>query len=146
MHPLLWFLLRAAFIGWFACSGFAFAIHTSGFGFDFLMPPFLCIAFLASMWRFYTILRDRYKKKKGRDDWSASLWLSPILRNPESPFVVIGCAFLFAGAAGFGAVAMHGAGAVEPSMMVVFGAGILSGWALFRIRKKKWANRVPSGD
>src|SRR5579859_3613817 len=94
MNSVLWILVRIALLVIFSAS---FARMTSGtnvFPLDAGDVIFLLFAFIFPAWRFSSILRCRFEKKKPQDDWSASLWRSPLLKNPESFYLLAGLAFV----------------------------------------------------
>jgi hypothetical protein len=84
MNPILWLLLRVAFIAWFgeACSGMV--VESPVFPSDPTIVIFFPFAFVFFAWRCFSILLRRYKKRKANDDWSASLWCSPCLQLCKS--------------------------------------------------------------
>jgi hypothetical protein len=102
---------------------------------------FVPIGLAWAAWRFSAILRKRYEKKKASDDWTASLWTSPILKNPESFFFVGGLSFLAAAAMGFLRVS-DTRGFEMLALEATFGIGILFSLVIFRLRVKR-ANQTP---
>ena len=81
-------------------------------------------------WRFYSILAAQWRQKKEGHDWSASLWFSPILKNPQS-FPVVGGASL--ACAGFG-LAVASRSVFPGTFFVAFGLGTLAGVLIFRLK------------
>ena len=142
MNHLFWILFRVAFVALFGVEFAKVATGSGVFPLDAGLKVFLPIAYIFAAWRFSGILRRRYEKKKEKDDWAASLWNSPILKNPESFFFIGGLAFVIGSLLGW-MIAMPPMNQLGMlSMEFVFGAGILSGWALFRFRYKKRANQA----
>jgi len=100
------------------------------------------IGFFWITWKFSSLLRRRIQKRRLQDDWSASLWTSPILRNPESYFYIGSLSFLAGGLSDLAITLGQRKSLGEPEFMLMFGGGMLAGWTIFRLNKKKWANQA----
>jgi hypothetical protein len=145
MNPILWLLLRVAFIAWFGEACARMVVESPVFPSDPTIVIFFLFAFVFFAWRCFSILLRRYKKRKANDDWSASLWCSPILKNPESFWFGAGLAFLTGGLLGVVMVWHKNSNIGVQSLPVALmelslGGGALAGVEMFRIKKKSGAN------
>ena len=100
---------------------------------------FLVVVFFFPAWRFYSILVAQKKEKREGHDWTASLWFSPILKNPQSWVMTGGAALSAAGVALISACLLSGRSAFVGLFSLTFGLGVLTGLITFRIRNEKTA-------
>lgn len=135
-RSFLWILFRVLFVAVFAYS---FATTPSGIGaypLDAGTALFLPLALFFAAWRISSILRHRYEKRKVNDDWTASLWSSPILRNPESFWIIGALSFILGALLGFMLTTPRARMLGWQATILAFGFGVLCGWAIFRFKFK----------
>ncbi len=133
MARYLWFLLRLGIIVWFFVGGFDRAWTTL----EVSVPPFLlvfiCVAAVFGGFVHYAVLSNRKSRAHTKDDWSASLWFSPILKNPQSWYLTASLAFIAFGAAVILESLSSGGSALVALVAISMGSGVLCALVAFRI-------------
>jgi len=142
MNSQLWILVRiVGIIGFGFGAGSMFA-KQPGLEFPPAFAEFaICFFFFWSALKTFTKLCRRFGRKFGRDDWTASLWTSPYLKNPESNYLTIGLAFSVANVVDAIILASQGRSLLN-SFMFSIGWGILAGLTAFRVIRLKKTNQA----
>ncbi len=138
MPARLWFILRLSIIASFSASGFDTELTKD----DLSVPPIVFVIIRASIPLVaviqYAGLNTVRRSPRPSHDWNASLWFSPLLRNPQS-FMLTGALAMIA--FGLSVTINHlvfsGCNPVIACAALSMGLGTLAGLLAFRRRHLK---------
>jgi hypothetical protein len=144
IRPVHWIVLRLLIV-----AGFALSIANVKGGesppnaFEPGLTMFAVFSFVFIAWRVCVNLRRRFRKQGPGDDWKASLWSSPLLRNPVSFWILCGASFVLGALLSIPKVRPNGYYPEMIALELAFGGGILAGCAFFCFLKPTLANQSP---